>query len=157
MNAAGVEVQRSGQQVEHGALAGAVGPDQAENFAGRKIEAHLVDGDQPAEPADCALDAQERRIGRRAAAGARVDRACAGRFGCGLGNQRSTNGTMPLRAYCRKMMKRTENTTISSWPAAPLAINGSTSWMLFLRNVTRPEPTTAPRSSVAPPTMAIIR
>ena len=36
-------------QVEAGALAGAVGPDQANHFARVDVERHIVDGDQPTE------------------------------------------------------------------------------------------------------------
>ena len=61
--------QRSGDQVEHGALAGAVGTDQADDLAGLDLEADIVDGDQAAEALDGAVDSEQRRT-RPAAASA---------------------------------------------------------------------------------------
>ena len=42
--------QIAGDQVEGGALAGAVRTDQAQNLAGADLEGHLVDGQKAAEP-----------------------------------------------------------------------------------------------------------
>ena len=124
INVPAVEMQRPGEQVEHGALAGAVRADQSENFAGRKIEADIVHRDQAPEPPVRALLRATAACADLVWAGARAGRLCAGKVSFALGSQRATNGTIPLRAYCRKTMNRTENTTISSWPAAPLAISG---------------------------------
>ena len=55
-----VQRQRAGDQVEHRGLAGAVGPDQAQNLAGLDLEAHIVDGDKAAEAACRAGDGQDR-------------------------------------------------------------------------------------------------
>ena len=119
-----LSVQRAGEQVEHRGLAGAVRPDQAENFAGTDLEADIVDGDETAKPPLGALDLKKQRIGRRLVAARKRTLLADGSFGWGLGRQRSRNGTMPLRAHCRNRMNSAENATISSWPDAPLAISG---------------------------------
>jgi hypothetical protein len=41
--------ERAGDEVEHGGLAGAIRPDQAEEFALCDVEAHVIDRDEAAE------------------------------------------------------------------------------------------------------------
>ena len=60
-NAPGIRFEDPGDEVEHGALAGAVRTDQAEDFAGPELEANRVDGDQPAEALDHAVNAKQWR------------------------------------------------------------------------------------------------
>src|SRR5439155_5873492 len=55
-----VHPERTGEAVEHRALAGAVRADDSENFAGPYLEADIVDGDEAAEPALGAIHLQEK-------------------------------------------------------------------------------------------------
>jgi hypothetical protein len=51
---------QTSDQVEHRRLAGAVGADQADDFPLGHVEADVVDGHDPAEPARHPLDRQQR-------------------------------------------------------------------------------------------------
>src|SRR5207244_25538 len=62
----------AGDHVEERGLAGAVGPDDAEQVAGPHLHAHLAHGGEAAEALGDALEAQQ---GRRAHAWARARRA----------------------------------------------------------------------------------
>ena len=77
---AGARRERTGQQIEGRGLAGAVRPNQAQNFAGPDLEAEAVDGRQPLE---AAIDVFEREQGRPGVGSARRDSggAFAGRGG----------------------------------------------------------------------------
>src|ERR1700738_3573878 len=55
-----VERERTGNEVEHRGLAGAVGPDETQDLSGAELEAHVVDGDQPAEATRSAGNGQKR-------------------------------------------------------------------------------------------------
>jgi hypothetical protein len=57
---AGARLQRAGDHVQHGGLAGTVRADQSQHFVFRQIERNAVDGDQTAEPLADALDRQRR-------------------------------------------------------------------------------------------------
>src|SRR4051812_19892750 len=62
---AGGQRQQAGDQIEGGALAGAVRADQPDNAAALHLEADIVDGDQPAECFSRALRLQQWRSRRR--------------------------------------------------------------------------------------------
>ena len=98
---AAVARQRAGNEIEHGALAGAVRTDQPDDFAGRDLEADLADG----------FKAAEALLSRRSTASSGVpvggiERRGSGAAeaigGCGALGQvrRSTNGITPRRANC---------------------------------------------------------
>ena len=57
---AGVARERTGDQVENGALAGAVWTDKADDFAGSDFEPHLTDGFEAAKAFGEALDDKQR-------------------------------------------------------------------------------------------------
>src|SRR5215467_8175331 len=48
-------------QVEHRALTGTVGTNEANDLTGLDVKAHLIDGNEAAEALDCALDAKQWR------------------------------------------------------------------------------------------------
>ena len=62
---AAVGAQRPREQVEHRGLAGAVRPDQPENFAGLHVEADIVDGDETAKSPLRVAHLKKQRAGRR--------------------------------------------------------------------------------------------
>ena len=61
-------LQRAGDHVQHRGLARAVRTDQSQHLVLRKLERHIVHGNETAEALGHALDAQRRGAGRRAQA-----------------------------------------------------------------------------------------
>src|SRR5215470_221852 len=77
--------------VEHRALTGTVGSDEADDLTGLDVEAHLIDGNEAAKALDCALDTQQWRAGSglgppRQGLGTGRD------WRCGSRRRQSTNG-----------------------------------------------------------------
>src|ERR1700722_926493 len=56
-----VALERAGDEIEHGALAGAVGADQPDDFAGFDVEADPADGFETTEALEETMHRQERR------------------------------------------------------------------------------------------------
>ena len=137
---AGRHRQRAGQQVEHGRLAGAVGPDQADDLAGVHVEAHVVDRHQAAEALDRAVDRQDAACRAPAAcdaAAARPARAARlarrRRARSARASSARTKPIRPPRAKCSSRMKSVAKATASSWPARCVS-SGSTSCSAVLQH-----------------------
>ena len=60
LDGAGCGIKRTGDQVEAGALAGTIGPDQTDDFACVHVERHIIHGHQSAEGFPRATDVEHR-------------------------------------------------------------------------------------------------
>ncbi len=94
--------QHTGHQVEDGALAGAVGADQADDLARAHVEADIVDGNEPAErPCARRLERQQRLARLAALPARRAARPSGGRGGSArAGISAARRGHSPSRAVC---------------------------------------------------------